>query len=88
MIGVMRTSASTAADCPLARPSRETTYVRALHRACLLLGGLAQLADHLKVSEHAVRTWLEGREEPPESVFLAAVEIIVLAAETPPGPAS
>jgi hypothetical protein len=88
MIGVMRISTSAAADCPLAPPSRETTYVRALHRACLLLGGLAQLADHLKVSDYAIRTWLEGREEPPENVFLAAVEIIVLAAENPPGPAS
>ena len=53
-----------------------------------MLGGLAQLAVHLKVSDYAVRTWLEGREEPPEDVFVAAVEIILLAAENTPGRAS
>ena len=88
MIARMRISASAAADCPLAPHSRETTCVRALHRACLVLGGLAQLASHLKVPESAVHTWLEGREACPESVFLAAVEIILLAAEGTPGPAS
>jgi hypothetical protein len=53
-----------------------------------VLGGVAQLAVHLQVSEYAVSTWLEGREEPPESIFLAAVEIILLAAERTPGAAS
>jgi DNA-binding transcriptional regulator YiaG len=84
----MRTGASATANCPLAPPARETTHVRALHRACLVLGGLAQLAAHLQVSEYAVNAWLEGREEPPETVFLAAVEIILLAAERTPGSAS
>ena len=88
MIGLVRTGAFAAADCPLASLSRETTYVRALHHACLVLGGLAQLASHLQVPEDALRTWLEGREEPPESIFLAAVEIILLAAESPPRAAS
>jgi hypothetical protein len=88
MIGFMRTGASASADCPLAPRARETTYVRALHHACLVLGGLAQLASHLQVSEYAVRTWLEAREELPESIFLAAVEIILLAAESTPRTAS
>jgi len=30
------------------------------------------------VSEAALRNWLEGREEPPQMVFLAAIEIILL----------
>jgi hypothetical protein len=77
----MRASASAAADCPVAAPSRETTYARALHRACLILGGLAQLADHLKVPDAQLQSWLQGREDPPESVFFAAVEIILLYAE-------
>jgi hypothetical protein len=88
MIGLMRISPSAAVDCPLAPPSRETTYARALHRACLVLGGLAQLASHLKVSDYAVRTWLEGREVPPDNIFLAAVEIILLAADRGPSLAS
>jgi hypothetical protein len=52
------------------------------------MGSLAQLAAHLKVSDYALRIWLEGREEPPEDIFVAAVEIILLAAENTPGPAS
>jgi hypothetical protein len=84
----MRTGASAAGDCPLAPLARETTYVRALHHACVVLGGVAQLASQLQASEYAVNTWLEGREEPPEAVFLAAVEIILLAAERSPGTAS
>lgn len=84
----MRTGASTAGNCPAAPPARATTYVRALHHACLALGGLAQLANHLQVSDYAVNTWLQGREEPPEAVFLAAVEIILLAAERSSGTAS
>ncbi len=84
----MRTGASAAENCPVASHSRATTCVRALHRACVVLGGIEPLASHLKVSDYALRTWLEGREEPPENVFLAAVEIILLAAERSPGPAS
>lgn len=65
-------------DCPLPSPSRQTTFARTLHRACLVLGGVAELARHLGVSEGALRNWLEGREEPPQMVFLAAIEIILL----------
>ncbi len=66
------------APCPTAPPSRETTQARTLHRACLILGGAPQLAAHLGVSETALQAWLEGREEPPQMVFLAAVEIVLL----------
>jgi len=66
------------ADCPSPPRSRESTYVRALHRACLILGGAEQLSRHLGVSESALRTWLEGRDDPPQMVFLAAVEIVLL----------
>ena len=65
-------------DCPAASPSRQTTYARALHRACLILGGAPQLANHLGVSESSLRGWLEGRDDPPQMVFLAAVEIVLL----------
>ena len=81
MIPSMRATASAAVDCPLAPPSRETTYARTLHRACLILGGVAQLANHLKVSELQLETWLQGLEDPPHRVFLAAVEILLLDAE-------
>ena len=78
----MRVSAAKI-DCPAAAPSRQTTYARALHRACLILGGAPQLASHLGVSELALRAWLEGRDDPPQMVFLAAVEIVLLHLEKP-----
>lgn len=65
-------------DCPSPPPARESTYARALHRACLILGGAEQLSRHLGVPESVLRAWLEGREEPPQMVFLAAVEIVLL----------
>jgi DNA-binding transcriptional regulator YiaG len=70
-------------ECPSAPASRETTQARTLHRACLILGGLPQLAAHLGVSEATLQGWLEGRDEPPQMVFLAAVEIVLLHLEKP-----
>ena len=74
----MRPSASAAVDCPLVRGLAATTYSRALHRACVILGGIAQLAAQLEVAEPELRSWLEGEIEPPLEVFLAAVEILLL----------
>jgi hypothetical protein len=65
-------------DCPAAPPARETTFARTLHRACVILGGADDLARHLGVPEASLRKWMEGREEPPQMVFLAAIEIILL----------
>jgi hypothetical protein len=84
----MRAAASPKPDCPSAPPSRRTIALRAIHRACILLGGAAQLAAHLNVAEPLVRNWLDGELEPPESAFLAAVEILLLGAEGSAGRAS
>ena len=78
----MRPSASPAVDCPLAREARGSTYARALHRACLIVGGIAPLAAQLGVRDAALRGWLEGDGEPPLEVFLATVEILLLNAES------
>lgn len=64
-------------NCPIAPPPRVTVYTRVLHRACQLLGGVEQLARHLKVSQTMVYTWLEGEDVPPSSVFLKAVDLIL-----------
>ena len=69
---------SASIDCPSPPPSRETTYARTLHRACLILGGAEALAKHLGVPDAPLRKWLEGSEEPPQMVFLAAIEIVLL----------
>ena len=74
----MPATVSASNDCPSPPPSRETTYARTLHRACLILGGVAALARHLGVHEASLQKWLEGREEPPQMVFLAAIELILL----------
>ena len=84
----MRTGAAASTDCPLAAPSRQTIHARALHRACVIIGGVAQLAAHLKVADAALRSWIEGIDEPPESAFLSAVEILLLHAEEGRGTAS
>ena len=84
----MRASTSRkAADCPIAPPSRRTTYARAMHSACLVLGGVPQLAAHLDVPAAVLRDWLEGEVEPPHEMFLAAVEVILLHLDTS-GPAA
>lgn len=62
------------------------TYARTLERACRILGGPAQLAAHLNVGEAELGPWLEGRSAPPESVFLAALEIVLLDADAGPAP--
>lgn len=77
----MRPGTTRSTDCPIPAPSRRTVHARALHRACVVLGSVAALAAQLKASEAAVRSWIEGIDEPPESAFLGAVEILLLHAE-------
>jgi len=65
-------------DCPLAPPAHADIRVRALHRVCVVLGGVQPLAEHLKVAASDVASWLRGEQAVPESIFLAAVEILLL----------
>jgi hypothetical protein len=62
-------------------------YSRTLHRACVIVGGIAQLAKHLAVPEAELRNWMGGDAQPPEAVFLAAVEVLLLQVANQ-GPAS
>jgi hypothetical protein len=74
----MRETSAAAKDCPLAPPEHASVYARALHRACLVLGGVDQLAKHLDVTGEQLRQWLRGEEQPPEGAFLGAVEVVLL----------
>jgi DNA-binding transcriptional regulator YdaS (Cro superfamily) len=74
----MRETSAAAENCPLAPPEHASVYSRALHRACLILGGLEQLARRLEVSDVDLRRWLAGDLQPPERVFLEAVEVVLL----------
>jgi hypothetical protein len=70
-------------DCPITPEGRRSTYARTLHRACVILGGVPGLAAHLGVAEADLVRWLQGPEEPPFEIFLAAVEMILLHLDAP-----
>jgi len=67
--------------CPPLPKSRVTVYARTLHRACEVLGGLDALSRQLNVPPAKLTRWIGGAEPPPLDVFLAAVDIVLLAAE-------
>jgi len=67
------------------RAAAAGVYVKTLRRAALVLGGPAVLSHRLGVSEAALEAWLKGEELPPMDVFLACVEIMLLAVEKPEG---
>ena len=78
-IPLMGQSSARAPDCPLAPPAHASVHSRTLHRACLILGGIAQLAKYLEVPESDLRRWMTGDSgPPPEKVFLRAVEVLIL----------
>jgi hypothetical protein len=77
-IPLMRDMSSAARDCPLAPPEHASVYARTLHRACLVVGGMQPLAKRLEVPEADLQRWVRGEEQPPEHVFLASVEIVLL----------
>ena len=65
-------------DCPLAPPSHATVQSRTLHRVCLIVGGVDQLAARLGVSPAEARAWMSGSAPTPEKIFEACVEILLL----------
>jgi len=68
-------------DCPPLSTTRVTIYARTLHRACEVLGGLEPLSRHLNVPAGTLARWIGGLDQPPIDVFLAAVDIVLLAAQ-------
>ena len=70
-----------AVDCPPLSKTRVTVYARTLHRACEVLGGLDALSRQLNVPAAALTRWIGGLEQPPLDKFLAAVDIVLLAAD-------
>ena len=77
----MRQTAA-ARECPIAPPGQATVHARALHRACVIVGGVGLLAGRVHVPVPLLEAWMRGEGEPPESVFHEAVEIILLHAGT------
>lgn len=81
MIRDMQEPAANRGDCPPLSRSRPTVYARTLHRACEVLGSLDALSRHLNVPAPKLVRWIAGAEPPPLDVFLAAVDVVLLAAE-------
>jgi hypothetical protein len=65
-------------DCPVAPVAQASVYSRALHAACVILGGIEPLAKHLGVSTAQLRTWITGNDQPPMPVLMAAVQVVLL----------
>lgn len=51
-------------------------YIRALHDACVQLGGERKLAAYLGVPVELVERWLNGQGRPPDAVFLRCVDLV------------
>jgi len=62
---------------PTAPPPQVTLYIKVLNRACQILGGVDNLATRLRVPVPTLFRWLDGEAEPPTSVFLKAVDIVL-----------
>ena len=77
----MQEPVSQRAECPPLSQSRVTVYARTLHRACEIVGGIDALSRQLGVPAPALTRWIGGLEQPPTDKFLAAVDIVLLAAE-------
>ena len=51
-------------------------YIRALHDACLRLGGEHKLAAYLGVPVERIERWLNGEGRPPDAVFLRCIDLV------------
>jgi hypothetical protein len=65
-------------DCPAPPPFRAGLPALLLHEACETAGGVSRLARLLEVPVERVARWLVGDEAPPEAVFRACAEIVLL----------
>lgn len=65
-------------DCPPPPPVRVGLPALMLHEACEAAGGVAHLARLLAIPEIQLARWLEGDGTPPEDVYRACAEIVLL----------
>ena len=52
-------------------------HVRTLQRAAQIVGGEEPLARRLNVTPSHLALWLQGKEQPPTSIFLRAVDLVL-----------
>lgn len=65
-------------DCPQAPTFRADLHTLILHEACRVAGNISQLASLLLVSPVSLARWLQGEEEPPEHIYRACIDIVLL----------
>ena len=56
----------------------------AIRRAASMMGGLAALAERLKLSERQLDYWMRDIGTPPDTVFFDVIDIIIERAGKPP----
>lgn len=59
------------------------SITRTLALAQRTIGGRAQLAEYLGVSEALLQEWLDGRREPPTAIYLRALDLVANGPFTP-----
>ena len=69
-------------DCPQAPSFQASLSTLILHEACQTAGGISQLASLLRVSPVSLNRWLDGEEAPPDAVYQACINIVLLHDET------
>lgn len=56
---------------------RATVYARSLQRAAQIMGGIDGLSRTLRVPRADLVRWMTGEVRPPQSIFLATVDIVL-----------
>jgi hypothetical protein len=56
----------------------DNSVTRTLALASRTLGGDERLAEHLGVAEELLLEWLDGKREPPTSIYVRALELVAL----------
>jgi hypothetical protein len=65
-------------DCPQPPDFKASLSTMILHEACQTAGGVAQLAELLRVPMWRVQRWLDGEEEVPRDIHQACINIVLL----------
>ncbi len=72
-------------DCPEAPEFKASLSTLILHEACQTAGGVATLAELLRVSIPRLQDWLDGVESVPHDIYQACIDVVLLHENKPGG---